>query len=316
MTDRNNHRVQATRCSAPAPERSEGRVKMRKVKWEEMFPDELLGAIRECPVCYMAYGLAEPHGAYNALGLDWLKADALCREAARAHGGVVAPPMCWHVQEMPQFDWHRRNGVKQSLCSSIPGDLFLRLVFHHLRVFDARGFHAAILVTGHYGGLEKDMRLVCEYYRMRSGSPLQIRCLADCECINFEDYDGDHAGMCETQQLMALRPELVDLSRKEPSPESGVWCGKDFSKAGVTPDATTGRKIVASQIENLGEIQRELLAAYGHNEARVVATQDDVEEYWHTFERLTRKYWVLSATWDEYHKGPPPPFPGWEALEQ
>ena len=288
---------------------------MRKVKWEEMFPDELLWAITECPVCYMAYGLAEPHGAYSALGLDWLKAYSLCEETARTCGGVVAPPMCWHVQERPQFDWPKQKGVKQSLCSSIPGDLFLRLVFHHLRVFDARGFHAVILVTGHYGGPEKDMRLVCEYYRKRSGSPLQIRCLADWECISFQNYRGDHAGMCETQQLMALRPELVDLDRGEPSPESGVWCGTDFSQIGVMPDAETGRKIVASQIENLGRIQQELLAAYRHNETRVVPTQDDMEEYWRTFERLTRKYWTVSATWDEYYGGPPP-FPGWEALQQ
>jgi len=65
-----------------------------KVKWEEMHPDELLAAIATHPVCYMAYGLAEPHGAYNALGLDWLKAYALCERAARTHGGVVAPPFC------------------------------------------------------------------------------------------------------------------------------------------------------------------------------------------------------------------------------
>ena len=66
---------------------------MAKVRWEEMFPDELLGVIREHPVCYMAYGLAEPHGAYGALGLDWLKAYSLCEKAAQTYGGVLALPM-------------------------------------------------------------------------------------------------------------------------------------------------------------------------------------------------------------------------------
>jgi len=278
---------------------------MHKVRWEEMLPDELLGAIKERQVCYMAYGLAEPHGAYSAIGLDWLKAYSLCEEAAKTHGGVLAPPMCWHIAEQPHFDWPKQKGTQQSLCSSIPGDLFLRLVFHQLRVFDARGFRAAILVTGHYGGVERDIRMVCDYYRKRSGSPLQIRCIADWECISFEDYSGDHAGMCETQQLMALHPDLVDLSQKEPSPQSGPWCGVDFAKEGVTPDAETGRKIVASQIENLGNIQHELLAAYKPDESRVVPIQDDVDEYWHTFERLTRKHWMSSMTWEEYSKGSP-----------
>ncbi len=286
---------------------------MRKVRWEEMFPDELLAAIEDCPVCYMAYGLAEPHGAYNALGLDWLKAHALCEKAARAHGGVVAPPSCWHVSEQPRFDWPRQMGVKQSLCSSLPSGLFLRTVLHHLRVFEARGFHAAVLITGHYGGVEKDMRLLCEYYVRRSGSPLQIHCIADWECIDFEDYKGDHAGMCETQQLMSLRPELVDLERCEPSPNSGPWCGTDFSTSPGRPTREVGERIVASQVEELGRIQRRLLAAHRPAEGRPVPNQDEVEEMWHTFDRLTRKYWVMSTAWEEYPQGPPP-FPGWEAL--
>ena len=286
---------------------------MRKVKWEEMFPDEMLAAIEEHPVCYMAYGLAEPHGAYNAIGLDWLKAYALCRETAETHGGVLAPPLCWHIQETPAFDWPRRMGTPQSLCSSMPADLFYHFLFHQLRVFDARGFHAAVLVTGHYGGVERDMRLACEYYRRRSGSPLQVHCIADYECMNFENYSGDHAGMCETQQLMAFRPELVDLSRKEPSPQSGSWCG--FVKPGQTPVAEVGRKIVASQIEALGRVQKDLLAAYRPNPGWTVPNQNQVDEYWRSFERLTRKYWVCSTTWSEYNESRgAPPFPGWEAL--
>ena len=63
-----------------------------KVRWLEMFPDELYEAIERRPVCLLAYGLAEPHGLYNALGLDFIKADALLEISAAQHGGVVAPP--------------------------------------------------------------------------------------------------------------------------------------------------------------------------------------------------------------------------------
>ena len=31
----------------------------KKVRWEEMFPDELYQKIQDEPVCYLAYGLAE-----------------------------------------------------------------------------------------------------------------------------------------------------------------------------------------------------------------------------------------------------------------
>lgn len=49
---------------------------MREVRWERMFPDELEAAFAAHPLVYFAYGLCEPHGPRNTLGLDTLKAPA------------------------------------------------------------------------------------------------------------------------------------------------------------------------------------------------------------------------------------------------
>lgn len=280
-----------------------------------MLPDDLLAAIEQRPVCYLPYGLAEPHGAYNALGLDWLKAQALAERAAVEHGGVVAPPFAWHVQERPSFDWFGDEGVRQPLCSAIPAELFLQMVLYQVRAVDARGFHAGILITGHYGGLEADMRLLCEYYLRRTGSPLRLAATADWELIRFEDYHGDHAGVCETSQLMALRPELVDLSRRESESPNGPWAGTEFPDSrGRTPSRELGEKIVASQIERLGEIVQELLDGYQPRHGWTAPSLDDVADIWGRFERLTRKYWWLSLTLTELKEGKTVPFPGWEEL--
>ena len=73
---------------------------MRKeVRWERMFPDELEAAFDECPAVYFTYGLCEPHGPQNTVGLDALKAHAIACRAARTHGGIVAPPEYWHIHE-------------------------------------------------------------------------------------------------------------------------------------------------------------------------------------------------------------------------
>ena len=70
----------------------------REVRWERMFPDELEAAFAAAPVLYMPYGLCEPHGPQNALGLDALKAHAICRRAARGRrrhrrpAGLLAHP--------------------------------------------------------------------------------------------------------------------------------------------------------------------------------------------------------------------------------
>ncbi len=292
-----------------------------KVKWEEMFPDELYQKIREQPVCYLAYGLAEPHGPYNALGLDWIKAYKLVLQAARAHGGVVAPPFAWHIQERPEFHdngrgggWLPDAGIRRPLASSIPDDLFYRLVFHQIRDVDARGFHAAVLVTGHYGGLEKTLRLICEYYTRRTGSPLQLRAMADWECIRHENFRGDHAGLCETSQLMALSPEHVDLSRRAVPPELGsrYGAGVDFSRDAALPSRELGARIVQSQVEQLGCIGRGLLETHAARADWKAPTQQDADDMWYRFERLTRKYWSL--TYDEYKSGTVIEFPGWETL--
>ncbi len=292
-----------------------------KVRWEEMFPDELHEAIGRDRVVYMAYGLAEPHGAYNALGLDWLKAQSLVERAAHSHGGVVAPPFAWHIQERPEFHddghgsgWLVDVGVKQSLCSAIPSSLFYQMALHQIRAFDARGFDAAILVTGHYGGPERTLRLLCDYCTRRTGLPMRLHALADWECIGLDGIQGDHAGITETSQLMALRPELVDLTRRTVPPELGgrFAAGVSFQPGEDRPTKELGDRIIQAQVENLGEIQRQLLDDHEPTEDWAAPSSNDADDIWHRFEQLTRKYW--SPTYEEYRSGTVPEFPGWEAL--
>ncbi len=287
----------------------------RKVRWLEMFPDEIEAAIAACPVCLMPFGLAEPHGPYNALGLDYLKANTLLERSAREHGGVVGPPFAWHVQERPEFDWLGHNGIGQNYCSGIPSDLWLKMVLYQIRAFDARGFHAALLITGHYGGLEHDMRFLCEFYTRATQSPLRLKAFADWELIRFEDFKGDHAGVVETSQLMALHPDCVDLERTPENSPFGRFAGSSFpNKKGQTPSRELGENIVRSQIEMLGETQKSLLSAYQAKKNWVAPNLNQVEELWCRFERLTRKYWWLSRSLEEYLKGDVVPFPGWEEL--
>lgn len=85
---------------------------VRDVQWERMFPDELEAAFAACPVLYLPYGMCEPHGPQNAIGLDALKAHAICVRAAREHGGIVAPVDYWHIHEVGGYAaWAANMGV-------------------------------------------------------------------------------------------------------------------------------------------------------------------------------------------------------------
>ena len=293
-----------------------------KVRWEEMLPHEFIEARNRFSVCYAAYGLAEPHGAYNALGLDWLKAYALVESTAKQYGGIVAPPFAWHILEIPEFHddgkgtgWLREVGVRQPLSSSIPSDLFYRLVLYQIRAMDARGFQAAILVTGHYGGVEKIMRKICEYYLRCTGSPIRLYAIADWECIDQDlPYRGDHAGVCETSQLMALHPGLTDLSHRTASAELGerYAAGVDFIK-GPIPTEEIGRRIVESQVRNLGRTAQCLLSEYRPKDPWRAPDLNETERIWSRFEHLTRKYWNL--TYSDLKSGKWLEIPEWESLE-
>ena len=64
-----------------------------KVQFEEMFPWEFAQAIAKAPICYLPLGVLEWHGEHNAVGLDAIKAHAICVRAAQKSGGIVVPAL-------------------------------------------------------------------------------------------------------------------------------------------------------------------------------------------------------------------------------
>jgi creatinine amidohydrolase len=228
----------------------------RTVKWEEMFPDEMDQAVQDHPLLYLPYGMCEPHGFHAALGLDGIKAYEICVRAAEEGGGVVAPLTLWHIGEQGiGVPWLERQDAPQPYITAIGHDLFVQGVIWHLRAAVARGFEAVIAMTGHYGGTECDIRSAIEVFT--DYVPLPVWGLADWECIGYGDYKGDHAGPCETSQLWALRPDLVDVSRL-PEYEGE---GRIYASALKPGQASRleGERIVESQVRNLVEGGNRLL---------------------------------------------------------
>ena len=263
---------------------------MREVRWERMFPDELEQAFQERPVVYFSYGLCEPHGPQNAVGLDTLKAHALSCAAARAHGGIVAPPDAWHIHEVGGYAaWAERGigEVKRAWLTSIPPWIHFRNVCYQIRAADTLGFHAAILLTGHYGPNWRDLKTLIELIQPYVGTRLYG--LPDFEA-NQPGFDGnghgtgDHAGRVETSLLWALEPGCVDVSRfpseAEPGPHFAM--GSDARQA----NRLIGERMVADEVRWLGNKAAELLADYQQLQPQHrFRTFADVENVWETVVR-------------------------------
>ncbi|MBI2192722.1 MAG: creatininase family protein [Planctomycetes bacterium] len=260
---------------------------MREVRWERMFRDEMEKAFEDCPLVYFAYGLCEPHGPQNTLGLDALKAHAIACAAARAHGGIVAPPDYWHIHELGGFGaWaHKAVGqVPRSWMTCMPPWQHFKNILYHIRMADVIGFKAAILITGHYGPNWQDLKTLIELVQPRVG--VRLYGLPDFEAnqpgfLGDGRSGGDHAGRVETSLLWALEPECVDVSRIPTAGEPGPH----FAMGGNARESSrkVGERMVADEIRWIGNKAKELFAEYERTKPQPrLLTYEQVESLWDT----------------------------------
>lgn len=258
---------------------------MPEVRWERMFPDQLEARFAECPVVYLTYGLCEPHGPHCATGLDALKAHAIACLAAEEHGGIVAPLDYWHIHEVGVYaTWaHAVVGeVERSWLTTMPPWQHFKNVLYHIRAVDALGFHAAILLTGHYGPNWEDLDRLRELVQPYVGARLYS--LPDFEA-NTPGFDndgqsgGDHAGKVETSLLAALMPECVDLTRIPPVDAPGPhWAMGPNARE---TDRRVGDRMVADEVRFLGAKARELLEEFDRvRPSERLRTFEDTEALW------------------------------------
>ena len=66
-------------------------IRMEKVLYEELCPDELVQRLQEMPVAYLPLGTLEWHGPHMPLGADGIQSKELFVRVAEKIGGVVLP---------------------------------------------------------------------------------------------------------------------------------------------------------------------------------------------------------------------------------
>lgn len=282
----------------------------REVRWERMFPDELEAAFADRPLAWFAYGLCEPHGPQNAVGLDALKAHAIACAAAREHGGIVAPPDYWHIHEISGYaSWAHKNvgEVERTWLTAVPPWRHFNNVLYQIRAAECAGFHAAILITGHYGPNWQDLKTVLEWVQPHVG--VRLYGLPDFEA-NQPGFDGggrgtgDHAGKVETSLLWALEPECVDVSRIPPvdAPGPHFAMGVNVRES----NRLVGERMVADEVRWLGEKADELMAAFAQLEAPArMLTYADTERVWS--EAVAPRLNTLKTMQQHWEGREPPP---------
>jgi len=256
----NSHLAQG-QATSPATE--------REVRLEFLRPKEIAEAQRACPTIYQPLGTIEWHGVHNVVGVDAVKAHALCVQAAQKGGGVVSPPLYGGVGGLNE---------PHTFIMDPENDVFSRLLRPWIeqlcREMARDGFLAIIILTGHYGAAQQ---IVVRETAVRMTRALGIPVLGTPEYMLAMDegYTGDHAAWGETSLMMHLFPDTVDLSRLGEPPYQGVG-GRD-PKQSSAEDGRRITEIIVSRLATLAQKMpawnEETLDRFVDAEATLVAKQ-------------------------------------------
>jgi creatinine amidohydrolase len=218
-----------------------------EVRLEYLRPQEITQARDACATLFQPLGTVEWHGVHNVVGVDSLKAHALCVRAAQNAGGLVSPTLYGGVGGLAQpytFVMDPENDVfsqllrpwLEQLCREIARD----------------GFRAIIILTGHYGAAQQ---IVVRETAVRMSRVLGIPVLGTPEYLLAIDagYTGDHAAWGETSLMMHLYPATVDLTRLGEPPHQGVG-GRDPRES----SAADGKRLTETIVTRLATLARHM----------------------------------------------------------
>lgn len=180
-----------------------------------MKPAELRRVVDDIGVAVLPIGALEWHGSHLPLGLDGMLAEAFAERLADSVDGVLLPTLYTPMTTLPH-----------ELSLAVRSEIFRGILYDTLNGLKAAGFRTVCLVSGHYaqGHLVEMYEAATQFI----GAELYVIAAAPLEVLE-DDSLLDHAGRWETAQLMALRPDLIDLGSLPEvlSPKNDAVLGED-----------------------------------------------------------------------------------------
>ncbi|WP_298407217.1 creatininase family protein [uncultured Chloroflexus sp.] len=163
-------------------------------RWVDLLPVQQQQLIAKQPICWLPWATLEPRGSHLPCGVAGYIAEAVTEGAARRVGGVLYP-LLW---------WDSNDNIA----------LFRQLVAARLAAVATQGFQVAIVI-----GLPEttmiDLALIEAAEAAWSQHQLLTLAISPLELV--DETMQDHGALWETSLLLAMHPELVDLSQFAPN---------------------------------------------------------------------------------------------------
>ena len=236
---------------------------MDTVRYEDLLPHQFRLRLAECPVAYLPLGTLEWHGEHLPLGSDAIISHGLMIKAAEKLGGIVMPPIYVgpdrsqlqlngsQLQGMDTADVTTPHRQLDGSCYWVSEGLFISLIDNIIEQLKRAGFKV-VFADGHGPSRNSWVNHLIER-EIRFG----IKLLGVTKDFRQSwQSQMDHAAENETSLVMALRPDLVDLSQLPE--DKSVWPqgvgGSDPRQA----NAIAGQSYLKSSIETLRQALNEV----------------------------------------------------------
>ena len=242
----------------------------KPVQYEWLRPAEVKSLQAKCSVAYIPVGALEWHGVQNPLGVDGLKAHAICCEAALRYGGVVLPPLFLGI-----LGDHRGWGPEGWDGFTITSNDVKSMedtIFRTARGLVSNDWKVIVGVTGHDIDEQRD---TIHDGIQRACKDTPSKGFGITEGDNWEGgasmkYSMDHAGAWETSIMMFLREDRVCLKElkekmaaKDRSDLETMQMNEPEGIGGWNPlkyaSAELGKQIVEFCAERIGKRAAEVL---------------------------------------------------------
>ena len=203
------------------------------MRWEELTSDRFAEAVEEVGgVCLVPLSVVERHGHHLPMGTDTYIGRAVLDRAAVLEPAIVFPDYVF--TQIPEAR-HLAGTI------AIDGELMVKLLDNVCREIARNGLKKVVLVSSHGGnaGLVALFNML-QLYRPKDYVVYVVGTLGPGAGPRPEvpwprEKDG-HAGPGETSMILAVRPDLVDMSRV-PKDDEGAALGRlaALREAGATP---------------------------------------------------------------------------------
>lgn len=178
--------------------------------------------IAEGAPVFIPVGATEQHGRHMPLGVDAIIPNWISAEVAKQCGGLVAPPIAYGNRSQPRSG----GGPAFPGTLNITATTLSWLLRDIVTEFHRHGARRLVVVNGHYENIwpsVEGIELALDHIGRDRTDGLKILRIDHWELVKPQTlarvfpngYPGielEHASVIETSIMLALRPELVELS--------------------------------------------------------------------------------------------------------